>query len=157
MEGLTPLLFFCFCAPGARMLPLFLAEFDLEFLRGFLNYGAVGVMAIAFVVLLVLFWKKDERAAEMFQLLKDGRQDEAGSKELARKMIEVIQENSEATVAMREHMERVSDAIRRLEDSITGRAAAERHESAVRRLERDFGGRIAALVAEIKSLREKLP
>ena len=37
------------------MLPLFLAEFDLEFLRDFLNYGAVGVMAIAFVVLLVLF------------------------------------------------------------------------------------------------------
>ena len=93
----------------------------------------------------------------MFQLLKEGRQAEASDEELVGKMIEVIQENSEATVAMREHMERVSDAIHRLEDSITGRAASERHESAVRRLERDFGGRIAALVAEIKSLREKLP
>ena len=139
------------------MPPLFLAEFDLEFLRGFLNYGAVGVMAIAFVVLLVLFWKKDDRAAEMFQLLKDGRQNEASDEEFVRKMIEVIQENSEATVAMREHMERVSDAIRRLEDSIVGRAASERHESAIRRLERDFGGRFAALAQEIRNLREKPP
>jgi hypothetical protein len=139
------------------MLPLFLAEFDLEFLRGFLNYGAVGVLAIAFVVLLVLFWKKDERAAEMFQLLKDGHQDEAGNKELASRMIEVIRENSEATVAMREHMERVSDDIRRLEGGIIGHAAAEQHENTIRRLERDFGGRIAALVEEIRSLREKLP
>jgi len=139
------------------MPPLFLAELDLEFLRGFLNYGAVGVMAIAFVVLLVLFWKKDDRAAEMFQLLKDGRQNEASDEELVRKMIEVIQENSEATVAMREHMERVSDAIRRLEDSIVGRAASERHESAIRRLERDFGGRFAALAQEIRNLRGKPP
>lgn len=139
------------------MPPIFLAQVDLEFLQGFLNYGAVGVLAICFVVLLVLFWRKDDRGAEMLQMLKDSRDGEAGNEELVHKMIEVIQENSEATVAMREHMERVSEAIRRLDDGIAGRDAAARHAETISRLERDFGGKIADLAQEIRKLQAKLP
>jgi len=37
----------------------------------FLNYGAAGVMALAFVVVLFLFWKKDKQVDELFDALKE--------------------------------------------------------------------------------------
>ena len=88
------------------MPPLLLAEFDLWPLWWFL--GCSGALGAALVVLLVFLWKKGAREAEMLRMLKDSRQNDADNKELVNKMIEAVQENSAATVAMLEHMRRIS-------------------------------------------------
>jgi len=88
------------------MPPLLLAEFDLWSLWWFLGCGAA--LGVALVLLLVLLWRKGAREAEMLRMLKDSRQNEADNKELVNKMIEAVQENSDATAAMLERMRRAS-------------------------------------------------
>ena len=102
---------FCFCAPGTRVPPPSTAWFDIP--RWLVCCGAVGALAAALVALSVVLWKRGRRRR--------------GDDELAGRALDAIRENTEATAALRERMERASEDTRRLEDAVRG-------------LRRDLGG-----------------
>ena len=91
-----------------------LAELDFGSLLEFLNYGAAGVMALAFVVILILFWKKDGQVDKMFDMLKergDGLEEESGRLD---SMIEVVTQNTEAMTSVRMAVDHNTEAMTRL-------------------------------------------
>lgn len=91
-----------------------LAELDFGGLLEFLNYGAAGVMALAFVVVLFLFWKKDKQVDELFDALKE--RDDKLEDDSARldSMIEVVKQNTEAMTSVRMAVDHNTEAMTRL-------------------------------------------
>ncbi len=91
-----------------------LADLDFSSLLDFLNYGAAGVMALAFVVVLFLFWKKDKQVDELFSALKerdDRLEDDGGRLD---SMIEVVKQNTEAMTSVRMAVDHNTEAMTRL-------------------------------------------
>lgn len=96
-----------------------LAEFDFEGLLEFLNYGAAGVLALAFVVVLLLFWKKDKQTTELIEMLKESEGEGVDEGERLDKMIEVVQQNTEAMTSVRMAVEQNTQVIQRLDLDFT--------------------------------------
>lgn len=98
-----------------------LAELDFGELLEFLNYGAAGVMALAFVVILLLFWKKDKQVDELFDSLKerDDKLDEEGG--ILDSMIEVVKQNTEAMTSVRMAVDHNTEAMTRLNTDLDKR------------------------------------
>ncbi len=113
-----------------------LAELDFAGLLEFLNYGAAGVLALAFVVILLLFWKKDKQMDESFEMLKE--RDEKLNEEAGRldSMIEVVKQNTEAMTSVR--------------------MAVDHNTTAMTRLNTDLDKRLEALDRDMREIRQKL-
>jgi len=113
-----------------------LAEFDFEGLLEFLNYGAAGVLALAFVAVLFLFWKKDKQTTETLDMLKERDENLDDEGERLDKMIEVVQQNTEAMTSVR--------------------MAVEQNTQVIQRLDLDFSKKLEDLSRDMREIREKL-
>ena len=113
-----------------------LAQMQFGDLLEFLNYGAAGVMALAFVVVLFLFWKKDNQVDKLFDALRerDDRLEDDG--ERLDSMIEVVKQNTEAMTSVR--------------------MAVDHNTEAMTRLNTDLDKKLEDLDRDIRELRQKL-
>lgn len=106
-------------------------EFGIDVLE-ILNYGAVGILALGFLTLLYLFWRKDRDSSETIRLLREVQDaflsQKSHSDDVFRseedkldKMIEVVQQNTEAMTSIRMAVEQNTQAIQRLDTDVSRR------------------------------------
>ena len=92
-----------------------LAEISFGDLLEFLNYGAAGVLALAFIAMLILFWKKDKQTTEAMDMLKERDMVIGDENDRLEKMIEVVRQNTEAMTSVRMAVEQNTQVIQRLD------------------------------------------
>jgi len=71
---------------------------ESELIRSFLQHGAVGVLALAFIAVLVLYIRSDRRAATYAASLKETSFDRS-------QLIQVVKDNTTAITAMTQQIE----------------------------------------------------
>lgn len=102
---------------------MILAEiFPWEGMTRLLEYGAVGILAFAFVFTLWLLWKKIQQTDDIIMLLKDEQETTTDALEQIReddsrvdKIIDVIQQNTEAMTSVRMTVEQNTEVMSRLD------------------------------------------
>lgn len=85
----------------------------------FLQYGALGVLALGFIVILILFWRTDKRA----QIYADNLKDAASDRSI---LIRVVEKNTEASTALAkqiENMSRCQDKYNKVIEDLSSRLA----------------------------------
>jgi len=78
----------------------------------FMQYGAMGILALAFVIILLLFYRADKRAQTYANSLSEASFDRS-------KLIDVVVENTKASTAMLSVMNRALDVMDKLERRLT--------------------------------------
>lgn len=92
-----------------------------------LNYGPTGILALAMVSTIGLFWRSHRMLSSSVGHTKDALKLAEAKDERIQILVDVVKENSEAVTSLKDSVHSNSEALDGLKDSIRGMSEVVRH------------------------------